>query len=217
MKEDQLKLLENRINSAIVFIENLRSKEKQLLAEKDGLRNRILQLEKGIEEKDRRNDDLLKTQKYLKEKIEFILGKLEGLAEPPEERASGVENGDPPSANEKDASQAGRGQPAAREKPRGQRAAGGSEPRNSANLKEPDGIIIEERIVDLKEENKKNKPKGASQNGPNEAKHDGTRPASGRDAYAGDLFSNEEGHLGKQKQNGGTDPGWYGDNPFVEI
>jgi FtsZ-binding cell division protein ZapB len=217
MKEDQLKLLENRINSAITFIESLRSKEKKLLAEKDTLRNRILQLEKGIEEKDRRNDDLMKTQKYLKEKIEFILGKLEGLAEVPEEGVSVVENGDSPFTHEKAALQAGKGQPAAREKPRGQRAAGGGEPGNTAKLKEPDALIIEERIVDLKEENEKNKPKGASPNGRHDAKPDGNRPASGRDAYAGDLFSNEEGRSGKQRQNGGTDPGWYGDNPFVEI
>jgi chromosome segregation ATPase len=218
MKEDQLKLLENRINSAVAFIENLRSKEKKLLAEKEELRNRIFQLEKGLEEKDKRNDDLLKTQKYLKEKIEFILGKLEGLAEVPEERASGMENDDLPSANERAATPVSKGQLAAKEKPHGPRAAvSGPEPRSAANLKEPDGIIVEERIVDLKEENEKNKPKGVSRSGQREAKLDGTRPDPGSDAYAGDLFSNEEETLGKQRQSGGADPGWYGDNPFVEI
>jgi chromosome segregation ATPase len=218
MKEDQLRLLENRINSAVAFIENLKSKEKKLLAEKEELRRRILQLEKSIEDKDKRNDDLLKTQKYLKEKIEFILGKLEGLAEVPEVPASVVEDDDSPSPREMAATQPEKGQPAMKERPRGPRAgASGPETKGATAPRESDGIIIEERIVDLKKENEKNKPKSAARNGQAGTRSDEIRPGPGREWYTGDLFSKEEESFGKERQSGGAAPGWYGDNPFAEI
>jgi FtsZ-binding cell division protein ZapB len=218
MKEDQLKLLENRINSAIDFIENLRTKEKKLLADQEELRNRILHLEKSVEEKDKRNDDLLKTQKYLKEKIEFILGKLEGLAEVPDEPAAVIEEVDAPTAHARTADQPVKGQPAVKERPRGPRVGvSGPETRGAPAAKETDGIIIEERIVDLKEENEKNRPKSVTQSSQGGTRTDSSRPGSGRDGYSGDLFSKDEESFVKQRQSGNADPEWYGDNPFVEI
>ena len=218
MKEDQLRLLESRINSAITFIENLKSKEKQLLSEEEELRKRILLLEKSIEEKDKRNDDLLKTQKYLKEKIEFILGKLEGLAEVSEESVSGIENGDSPPTRQKSATQPVKGQPVLKERQRAPRAAAsGPEAKGGEAAREADGIIIEERVVDLKKENEKNKPKTVMRSGLGGTQSTGIRSGSVSDGYAGDLFSQEEESFGKDRQSGGAAPGWYGDNPFVEI
>jgi len=90
MQDDQLKLLETRINKAIAFIETLKSREKKLLQEKDELTKKIVSLENGLEEKDNKIKELIGSQEFLKEKIETILGKLESFAsiEPEEEFVS---------------------------------------------------------------------------------------------------------------------------------
>jgi len=80
MEESQLKILEERINNAITFIENLKSKGKKLLEEKEEVQNRVVSLEKTIEEKDLKIEALKKNQLFLKDKIETILDKLESLA-----------------------------------------------------------------------------------------------------------------------------------------
>ncbi len=80
MQEDQLKLLETRISKAIIFIENLKTREKGLLREKERLNQKIDTLEKTIEEKEERIKELKGAQEFLKEKIETILGKLESFA-----------------------------------------------------------------------------------------------------------------------------------------
>ncbi len=80
MKEDQLKLLEKRINNAIIFIETLKSREKRLIQEKEKLDIRISSFEKVLVEKDSKIEELKGSQEFLREKIEAILGKLESFA-----------------------------------------------------------------------------------------------------------------------------------------
>jgi len=81
MEGDQLKLLEDRIGKAIGFIENLKSREKTHLQEKEELEQRVTSLEEDIKEKDGRIEELKESQVFLKEKIETILSKLESWAD----------------------------------------------------------------------------------------------------------------------------------------
>lgn len=80
MKEEQIKLLESRINKAITFIENLKSREKKLILEKVDLNQKIFSLENNFEEKENKIKELKESQEFLREKIEVILGKLESFA-----------------------------------------------------------------------------------------------------------------------------------------
>jgi hypothetical protein len=80
MREDQLKLLETRINNAIIFIETLKSREKRLIQEKEELDIKIGSFEKVLAEKDNKIEELKGSQGFLREKIEAILGKLESFA-----------------------------------------------------------------------------------------------------------------------------------------
>ncbi len=80
MREDQLKLLETRINNAIIFIETLKSREKRLVQEKEELDIKISSFEKVLSEKDSKIEELKGSQGFLREKIEAILGKLESFA-----------------------------------------------------------------------------------------------------------------------------------------
>jgi len=81
MEVDQLKLLEERINNAIAFIEKLKTREKVLNREKEELNTKITALKKVVESKDKRIEELLDVQRFLKEKIETILNKLESFAD----------------------------------------------------------------------------------------------------------------------------------------
>lgn len=80
MREDQLKLLETRINNAIIFIETLKSREKRLIQEKEELDIKINSFENVLAEKDSKIEELKGSQEFLREKIEAILGKLESFA-----------------------------------------------------------------------------------------------------------------------------------------
>jgi len=80
MKGEQLKLFEERINNAIAFIETLKTREKNLIQEKEGLLKRIVGLESDVKERDNKIKELTGSQEFLKEKIESILGKLESFA-----------------------------------------------------------------------------------------------------------------------------------------
>lgn len=80
MKEEQIKLLESRINKAITFIENLKSREKKLILEKEDLNQKIFSLGNDFEEKENKIKELKESQEFLREKIEVILGKLESFA-----------------------------------------------------------------------------------------------------------------------------------------
>ena len=80
MKEEQIKLLESRINKAITFIENLKSRERKLILEKEDLNQKIFSLENDFEEKENKIKELKESHEFLREKIEVILGKLESFA-----------------------------------------------------------------------------------------------------------------------------------------
>lgn len=80
MKENQLKLLEERISKAVEFIETLKSRERNLIREKEKLGEKVSILEKELEGKEDKIKELKGSQEFLKEKIETILGKLESFA-----------------------------------------------------------------------------------------------------------------------------------------
>lgn len=88
MEGDQLRLLEERINKAITFIENLKSREKALIEEREGVKRRVSSLEDAIRERELKIDALKENQLFLKDKIESILSKLESLASLDAETAS---------------------------------------------------------------------------------------------------------------------------------
>ena len=77
MQEDQLELLESRINNAIAFIENLRSREKGFVQENEDLHQKIVTLEENMAEKEKKIEELKGSQEFLREKIEAILGQWE--------------------------------------------------------------------------------------------------------------------------------------------
>ncbi len=80
MEENQLRILEERINNAISFIENLKSKEKALIEEKERLEGKTSELEKIVRDRELKIEALQENQLFLKNKIEAILDKLEALA-----------------------------------------------------------------------------------------------------------------------------------------
>jgi hypothetical protein len=127
MDDKQLKLLEERINNAISFIETMKAREKALIEEKKEREKSITGLQELIVEKDKKIDDLSENQLFLKNKIEVVLDKLEGLAslEPDSSFAEGEE-----------------------EKPDVENA----EESIDNSIEDSGEIIVEENIVDLKEE-----------------------------------------------------------------
>ncbi len=80
MEEKQLKILGERINNAISFIENLKSKEKALVEEKESLEVKTAELEEVVHDRDLKIEALQENQMFLKNKIEAIIDKLEMLA-----------------------------------------------------------------------------------------------------------------------------------------
>ena len=70
MKENQLKLLEERISKAVEFIETLKSRERNLIREKEKLGEKVSTLEKELEGKEDKIKELKGSQEFLKEKIE---------------------------------------------------------------------------------------------------------------------------------------------------
>ena len=203
MKEDQLRLLETRINSAISFIENLKSRERKLLSEKDELAKKAQQLEQGLEESDRKNEELLRTQKYLKERIETILGKLEGLA--------GMYQEHPPSAPER--------QPGGRE---AKDAAGEGSPEMARKGTGPGngGIIIEDNIVDLKDTNRAKDGKKQRPEEPGQKKslgeNNSLKQRQGPEVRPTRSVKSDGEHLfGKNSDTATGD--LFNINPFVEI
>ncbi len=80
MEENQLKILEERINNAISFIESMKSREKALVEEKQSLETKTAELEDAVRDRDLKIEALQENQLFLKNKIETILDKLEALA-----------------------------------------------------------------------------------------------------------------------------------------
>ena len=127
MQEDQLELLESRINNAIAFIENLRSREKGFVQENEDLQQKIVTLEENMAEKEKKIEELKGSQGFLREKIEAILGKLESFASIDTERQFNLKNYP---EQEKTESLTGEEMPGV----------------------QTEQVIIEENIVDLKED-----------------------------------------------------------------
>ena len=127
MQEDQLELLESRINNAIAFIENLRSREKGFVQENEDLHQKIVTLEENMAEKEKKIEELKGSQGFLREKIEAILGKLESFASIDTERQFDLKNYP---EQEKTESLTGEEMPGV----------------------QTEQVIIEENIVDLKED-----------------------------------------------------------------
>ena len=203
MKEDQLRLLETRINSAISFIENLKTRERKLLSEKDELANKAQQLEQSLEESARKNEELLRTQKYLKERIETILGKLEGLAGMYQEHPPSVPERQHGGREAKDA--AGEGAP--------ETARKGTGPGDG-------GIIIEDNIVDLKDTNRAKDGKKQRPEEPGQKKslgeNNSSKQSQGPEVRPTRSAKSDGEHLfGKNSDTATGD--LFNINPFVEI
>lgn len=80
MEDNQLKLLEQRVSNAVAFIEKMKGREKSLQDEKERVEQKVVSMQRIIEEKDLKIEALRENQLFLKSKIETILDKLEGLA-----------------------------------------------------------------------------------------------------------------------------------------
>lgn len=153
MEENQLKILGERINNAISFIENLKSKEKALVEEKESLEVKTAELEEVVHDRDLKIEALQENQMFLKNKIEAILDKLEMLAgmEGYEDINFGKTesaNGDKPTEEQETVSEGGEtGEESSEAAP--QDTEGG----NGGQVQGTGEIIIEENLVDLKTNN----------------------------------------------------------------
>lgn len=76
---NDLEMLEKRIEKAIKFIEEFKNREKKYLDEKKSLEAKISFLREELEKKEEIIEELKRSQRYLKEKIETILDKLESI------------------------------------------------------------------------------------------------------------------------------------------
>jgi hypothetical protein len=184
MEDNQLMVLEQRINNAVAFIENLKSREKALRDEKEQLEKRLLSLQRVVEEKDLKIEALRENQLFLKNKIETILDKLEGLAslESTAEQGSAAEEyGLEESPEEQPLEQAPAGE--------GEAAAGNNTPADPGNQEayagaQPDSIIVEENLVDLQDA----RPGAQVQEG--QEGQTGGKKARGEGGRENDLFDN---------------------------
>lgn len=186
MEDNQLKVLEQRINNAVTFIENLKSREKALRDEKEQLEKRLLSLQRVVEEKDLKIEALRENQLFLKNKIETILDKLEGLAslESTAEQGSAAEEYGPeesPGEQPLEQAPAGEGEAVAENDapadPADQEAYAGAEAQS-------DGIIVEENLVDLQDA----RPGVQEQEGQEEQPE--RKKGRGEGGHENDLFDN---------------------------
>lgn len=208
MQEDQLKLLESRINNAIVFIEKLRSREKNLIQENEELRQKIVTLEEIAAEKEEKIEELKGSQEFLREKIETILGKLESFASIDTEKQFSLKNYP---EQEETESLTGKEMPG----------------------EQTEEVIIEENIVDLKEDFSLLEPDEAVAKGEEFLSEESEKPfdLSG-DAQKKDenlLFTIEndidsenlrpvdEGKNAKKTGEGSYNKKWFDNNPFIET
>ena len=215
MQDDQLKLLETRINKAIAFIETLKSREKKLLQEKDELTKKVVSLENGLEEKDNKIKELIGSQEFLKEKIETILGKLESFAsiEPEEEFVS---------MNSMDTSEIE------------------TEKEYESILENKEETIVEEDMVDYKKEGEEGEPvllnnEGSAQqieemesisSNESEESHEQEKKLTDElpEKNQSSLFNddlNTEKLFDESDESEGTDQDlkvrWIGNNPFIDT
>ncbi len=134
MDDKQLKLLAERINNAISFIETMKAREKTLIEEKKEIEKKAAELQELMAEKDKKIDDLSENQLFLKNKIEAVLDKLEGLASL-EPSGSVAEKETFQSTMEAEQETAG---------------AENEEETMNNDIEDSGEIIVEENIVDLK-------------------------------------------------------------------
>jgi len=137
MEENQLRILEERINNAISFIENLKSKEKALVEEKERLQLKKAELEEVVRDKNLKIEALQENQLFLKNKIEAILDKLEALAEMEGYENAGLEKSQTEAANNGVQNEE-------------QETADIEEESGQDKQQDTEEIIIEENLVDLK-------------------------------------------------------------------
>jgi len=203
MEMDQVKLLEKRINKAIKFIENLKAKENKLNNEKLKLIDRVNNLENISSEKQKDIDELKKIQIFLKDKIEVILDKLESIVELGDDQESGLENEENIVTSE--------------------------ESKNKVD----NNIIIEEDMVDLKNEKEKSQrdqkiSRGKVYNADRGEDKSGfltegiTEESSLFNSKNSETALDKDNKKGKDKKendivgDSNQNGGWFDNNPFIE-
>jgi len=198
MKDEQLKLFEERINKAIAFIETLKTREKKLLQEKEELLQKIVEFESDIKDRDSKIKELKGSQEFLKEKIESILGKLESFA------SIEIEGGPFPG---KDTTQA-------------------AEEETDQKISDVN-MIIEEDIVDLKEQGKEQKTTQKDDTGRLKEKKDEYQGIQKPHDVTNEEFDNslfDTRSEGKDKAGAapermgiGSWSRWVDNNPFIQT
>ncbi len=214
MEDKQLKVLEDRINKAIDFIETLKAKEKTLVDEKEDIERKVEELQEQIVEKDQKIEELLESQVFLKNKIETVLSKLEGLAnfdmgtsgedeELPTDDTSSFDN-DRISGLEEET-----------ENPLDE---------NNTEKQSSSEIYVEENIVDLKDEDgTEQKPDSAS--APDTDRPDAAMVTPQVDQSP--LFDTAENERTTEEEEASKEQGFmkntekerkpFSDNPFIEM
>ncbi len=199
MKDEQLKLFEDRINKAISFIETLKTREKKLMQEKEELLQKIADFESDIKDRDSKIKELKGSQEFLKEKIESILGKLESFASIEIEGAALSPGKDMTQTAEEETDQK----------------------ISDVNM------IIEDEIVDLKEQGKEQKATQKDDTGQIKEKkgdyqgiqkpHDGTNEEFGNSLF--DTRSEGENKPGTapERMGIGSWSRWVDNNPFIQT
>ncbi len=196
MKEEQLKLFEERINKAIAFIETLKTREKNLIQEKEEFLKRIIALESDVKDRDDKIKELKGSQEFLKEKIESILGKLESFAS--------IEIEEPLITGDEET----------------------REVEQEADQKISDvNVIIEEDIVDLKkqeeeqeiEQDKEQKPAHDDKYQEIKNLQEISREESGNSLFDTRSDVAEKAGIEPERMGIGSRSRWVDDNPFIQT
>lgn len=188
MKEEQLKLFEERINKAIAFIETLKTREKTLIQEKEELLQKVVDLESDVKDRDNKIKELKGSQEFLKEKIESILGKLESFAS--------IEIEEPLLA--------------------GDEATQAIEQETDQNISDVN-VIIEEDIVDLKEQEKEQEPTQDDKDQGIKKIHEGSREEFGNSLFDTRSEGAEESGNEPEQLGIGSRSRWVDNNPFIQT
>jgi hypothetical protein len=223
MEEKQLKILEERINNAISFIENLKSREKTLVDEKEELERSNAELEETVRDQERKIEALQENQLFLKNKIETVLDKLEALAgmerhqnSIPEETKPGTEY----TSATTDESETVKSSEIDDD------SSSNSIKENNEQMEQSGEIIIEENLVDLKSDTTGKSSTeaesdaagiGAEQDNGNENRNTNEITQSQSE---NDLFTDEENDDEKNESDAGRQESRLAseyDNPFLNT
>jgi hypothetical protein len=202
MEDNQLKLLEQRVSNAVTFIEKLKSREKSLQDEKERIEQKVVSMQRVIEEKDLKIEALRENQLFLKNKIETILDKLEGLASLKEVTEEGSEQAENQGGTSfgRDASEEGTAGDDGSE-------ISGDQEKYTGEEAESESIIVEENLVDLKDEQTENQEQDNTDTS--------TREDDGTDDGKNEVESKEDAEK-KNRYEGQRDNNLF-DNPFIEM